>query len=39
MQEKENEKPVIIPKFDRCAIAVCHFTRFTQMFTKANLDT
>ncbi|KAH7728844.1 Protein Y53G8AR.7 a [Aphelenchoides avenae] len=32
-------KKVPIPKFDPVAVALCHLTRFTQMFTHTNIET
>jgi MFS family permease len=33
------EKKVYVPPYDKCAVTVCHVTRFTQFFTFSNLET
>uniref|UniRef100_A0A915CKZ4 Uncharacterized protein n=1 Tax=Ditylenchus dipsaci TaxID=166011 RepID=A0A915CKZ4_9BILA len=35
----DGQKISLIPKFDPVAVALCHLTRFTQMFVNTNLET
>ncbi|KAI6205109.1 hypothetical protein M3Y94_00755300 [Aphelenchoides besseyi] len=37
--KSKGEKKVVVPKYDRTAVLLCHFTRFTQLFCFTNIET